>query len=244
MANFVLIHGAWHGGWCWQRVIPILERAGHTALGPDLPGMGDDPNPIAEATLDRWADRIADIARARAGKIILVGHSRGGPVITHAAPRIADRLAALVYLTARLVPPGRTMDSMQAAFPRPALMASSIVASPDGTYTTFDPAHAREIFYNTTPPEWADWALARVGREPTCNATTPIAGTMEGLAAIPRVYIECLRDQAIPLATQRGMRDSFPMTAIRALDCDHSPFLSMPENLAAALEEIAATYGG
>ena len=78
MAIFLLIHGAWHGGWCWRKVVPLLEADGHRALAPDLPGHGKDETPLTEVTLASYSDRICEIAGAQPGPIILVGHSMGG----------------------------------------------------------------------------------------------------------------------------------------------------------------------
>jgi len=63
MTTFILIHGAWHGGWCWERIVPLLEQQGHRVLAPDLPGMGNDSTPLATITLDYWAQFVADLVR-------------------------------------------------------------------------------------------------------------------------------------------------------------------------------------
>ncbi len=85
MAIFILIHGGAHGGWCWDHLVPELEKRGHRALAPDLPGMADSPLPISAATMPNWAKFVTDLARAQGEKVVLVGHSRGGPVIGEAA---------------------------------------------------------------------------------------------------------------------------------------------------------------
>jgi pimeloyl-ACP methyl ester carboxylesterase len=96
MAVFVLVHGAWHGAWCWERVLPLLEQRGHRVLAPDLPGMGRDPTPLAAITLDGWARFVVDLVGRQAEPVILVGHSRGGAVTSQAADRVPDRVAILV----------------------------------------------------------------------------------------------------------------------------------------------------
>ena len=73
MANFLLIHGAWHGAWCWHKVIPAIEALGHQAIAIDLPSHGRDKTPVAEATLESYARKVADVADQQPG-IHLVEH--------------------------------------------------------------------------------------------------------------------------------------------------------------------------
>ena len=95
MARFILVHGAWHGGWCWDEVSPRLTELGHQVRAPDLPGMGADAASGHVATLDEWAMFIAGIASAQDEPAILVGHSRGGIVISRAASSSIDMIRPL-----------------------------------------------------------------------------------------------------------------------------------------------------
>jgi pimeloyl-ACP methyl ester carboxylesterase len=94
MARFVLVHGAWHGGWCWERIVPLLGAAGHEVLAPDLPGLGADRTPFAADVLAQWADFVAGLVRGAAEPAVLVGHSRGGLVISEAAERALTKSAS------------------------------------------------------------------------------------------------------------------------------------------------------
>ena len=85
MSTFVLVHGGWSGGWCWDKVVPLLEEAGHEVQAPDLPGSGDDPTPIPEVSLRGYAERICGVLDARPEPAVLVGHSSGGSVVSQAA---------------------------------------------------------------------------------------------------------------------------------------------------------------
>ena len=78
MSTYVLIHGSWHGGWCWDKTVALLKEAGHQALAPDLPGHGQDKTPVAEITLARFVARVGEILEAQPEPVILVGHSMGG----------------------------------------------------------------------------------------------------------------------------------------------------------------------
>ena len=93
MARFVLVAGAWHGAWCWEFVIPLLEAKGHRAVTAELPGMGSDRTPFSGLDLAAWARAVAAVVEADPEPTILVGHSRGGIVISQTAELVPDRIS-------------------------------------------------------------------------------------------------------------------------------------------------------
>lgn len=108
MRTFILIHGSWHSAWNWHRVVPLIETAGHRAIAIDLPGMGRDKTPINEVRMADTVQRICSLIDEQAGKVVLVGHSKNGIMISQAAEFRPKRIEKLVYLAAYLVPDGRT----------------------------------------------------------------------------------------------------------------------------------------
>ena len=108
MPRILLVHGAFGQAACWDRVIPGLRAAGHSAEAIDLPGAGEDQTPVAEITLDRYARRVCE-ALSEGPPAILVGHSMGGMVITQAAARCPDRIERLVYVAAFLPEDGQSL---------------------------------------------------------------------------------------------------------------------------------------
>src|SRR5437660_360832 len=108
MSTYVLIHGDWHGGWCWKKVVPLLRRAGHTVFAPDLPGHGEDKTPLSAITPESIMQYTYDILDAQKEPIIFVGHSSGGMLITEAARQQPTKVKTLVYLSAFLLPSGVT----------------------------------------------------------------------------------------------------------------------------------------
>ncbi|AXU18940.1 hypothetical protein C7W88_07690 [Novosphingobium sp. THN1] len=110
MAGFVLIHGSWHGGWCFDPVAEILRARGHTVVAPTLPGMGGTAEEMAAVTLDRWGDFAAqhcrDLKAQGVGPVVLGGHSRGGLVVSTAAERDPSAMDAIVYICAMMLPAG------------------------------------------------------------------------------------------------------------------------------------------
>jgi pimeloyl-ACP methyl ester carboxylesterase len=239
MAVFVLVHGAWHGAWCWERVAPLLERRRHRVLAPDLPGMAQDPTPLPAVTLDLWARFVADLVGRQSEPVILVGHSRGGVVISQAAELVPNRIAVLVYLTAFLVPNGASLWSTMQLVPRDPARAPDLVMSEDRTTSTLAPQAVGNTFYNTTDEAWASRAAALVGAEPMAAWLTPLALSDDAFGRVPRIYVECRRDRAIPPALQRLMVAALPCPVV-SMDTDHSPFYSVPEQLAETLASIAA----
>lgn len=91
MSTYVLVHGAWHGAWCWKYVIPILENEGHNVIALDLPGHGEDKTPIPEITFDAYAKRVCKILDEQSEPVVLVGHSMGGAVISQVAEYLPSK---------------------------------------------------------------------------------------------------------------------------------------------------------
>jgi pimeloyl-ACP methyl ester carboxylesterase len=241
MSTFVLVHGAWHGAWCWERVVLLLEAQGHSVIAPDLPGMGEDRAPLGEVTLELWARFVAAIVRQQPEPVILVGHSRGGIVVSQAAEYVPDRIRTLAYLAAFLVPNGRTLlDTMRRIPPR-LESQDTLVFAPDGATSTIAPDAVRRVFYNTTPDEWVARAEALSGPEPMMSFTTPLQVTDERYGSVDRVYIECTRDRAIAPQLQRMMVAEMPCREVITMDTDHSPFYSAPDTLTAHLMTVTAS---
>ena len=239
MANFVLIHGVMHGGWFWQPVQSRLISLGHRAVAPDLAGSGEDPTPLDLIDLDLISRRIVDVVvdAAMDGPVVLVGHSLGGLVIGEAAERAPESLLGLVYVTATLVPPGENLHETLGLSGQPVAFTSggSNVMRPD-------PQLARRLFYNTCTPERADRAARRLVPYTARPLLEPSTVTDERFGRVPRAYIECLQDQAIPIETQRRMQAALPCDPVRILDCDHSPAISASDELADILVSISEGF--
>jgi pimeloyl-ACP methyl ester carboxylesterase len=109
MSRYVLVHGAWHGSWCWEKVVPLLSQAGHQVETLDLPGHGQDRTPFREITLAAYTKRVCATLDAQAEPVILVGHSMGGIVITQVAEERLEKIQTLVYLTAFLPQNGESL---------------------------------------------------------------------------------------------------------------------------------------
>jgi pimeloyl-ACP methyl ester carboxylesterase len=233
--HFVLVHGSWHGAWCWYRVVAALESAGHRVTALDLPSAGIDGTPPAGVTLAAAADRVVAALDAAAEPVVLVGHSAGGPVISMAAEARPDRIAKLVYVTAYLLPSGVSSAATQLQDTGSAITGHLRLRA-DGTIDVERPAR-REIFYGECDD--ADVALAQSLLKPI-GARTALDPVVigDGFARVRRFYVTCLRDRAISPAAQRAMYTALPCERVLAIRSDHSPFFSHPSALVRALATI------
>jgi len=234
MSTYVLVHGAWHGAWCWDKVKPLLEEAGHKVVVFDLPGHGDDKTPTAEVTLAAYTDRVCDVLDAQSEPVILVGHSMGGVVITQAAEYRPEKIDTLVYLSAFLLRDGEFLLQVAGADAE-ALVLRSLVMSADESCATVRDEALRDAFYG----DCSDEDVARAKSLLVAQAAAPLAtavSTTEGRwGQVRRVYVSCLRDRAITPACQESMYMASPCEKVLTLDTSHSPFLSVPEELAGLL---------
>jgi pimeloyl-ACP methyl ester carboxylesterase len=210
-------------------------QAGHAVVAPDLPSLGRDCTPPGAVTLASWTDSIGAFVEAAEEPVILVGHSRGGIVISAVAERMPERIARLVYVTAFLLRDGETLLLVAETVAGTSRIVPNLVMTPDQSAITVADAALREGFYGECPEE--DLTLARLllRPEPAAPSATPVRVTPERFGRVSRVYIECRRDQAIPVELQRRMARDSDCPVVASLDTDHSPFFSTPEALVEAL---------
>lgn len=237
MNTFVLIHGAWHGAWCWYRIVARLERAGHRVIAPDLLGAGRERTPLASVTLESWREQIGAIVAAEREPVVLVGHSRGGIVISEVAEHYPDKVRKLVYVAASLCRNGETAGQWVASA-TDSLTGPNIVVSEDGVSATCRPQGLKELLYGLCGEE--DIALARacVTPEPLAPMGTPVRVSEQRFGRVPRVYVRCLQDRAATPAMQARMIEASPCEEVITLDADHSPFFSRPDQLSKELARL------
>jgi pimeloyl-ACP methyl ester carboxylesterase len=237
MSTFLLIHGAWHGAWCWHKLVPRLEKFGHTVIAPDLPSLGRDRTPVKRVSLTTWRESVCRIVDSAPEPVFLVGHSRGGIVISEVAEHRPERVRTLVYLSAFLLRDGECLFDL-ASHPE-SLVPPNMVMSDDKSSSMVRDDALREVFYGECSDD--DVALARLclQPEPTVPLATPVRITAANYGTVPRVYVECARDRAMPLVMQRQMQAASPCRQVLSIDTDHSPFFSRPDELARALNSLA-----
>jgi pimeloyl-ACP methyl ester carboxylesterase len=237
----LLVHGAWHGAWCWDRVVAALTGRGIPAVAIDLPGRGADTGPLSDLHGD--ADRVRRALDGFDEPVVLVGHSYGGAVITEAGvhPAVAD----LVYLASFNLDDGESVMSAAVAESedggldhsgRPDVLAHLCVAE-DGT-STVDAEGARILFYNDCRPEAADWAVERLGPHPM--ATMSQCPNAVAWRHRPSVYVVCSLDNIVHPDLQRILARR--ADHVVEWPTGHSPFLSRPDLVADLLAD--RSHGG
>lgn len=237
MATFLMIHGAWHGGWCFEPLRPLLEDRGHVLIAPSLPGMDGGNVQASAVTLDLWAAFVADLARQQREPVILCGHSRGGIVISSVAEQAPECVSGLVYITAFMLPRGQSLRGFQTEAPNLAFSAA-LRPTADGSAIRFEPGAAAELLYHRCTEAVRRDAARRLVPEPAQPLVTPLSLGATRFGRVPRHYIECSDDRALLLVRQRAMQTLLPCSSVATLDSDHSPFLSCPEALVRALVQI------
>jgi pimeloyl-ACP methyl ester carboxylesterase len=234
----VLVHGAWHGGWAFERVLPLLRGSGVTALAVDLPGHGEDAASLGDLHTDAARVR-AELDRAD-DRVVLLGHSYGGAVITEAGDHPA--VSHLVYLCAMALDANESCGNAVAEEAAGAGVShegrpdvgAGLRQGPDGT-TTLDPTVAATCFYNDCDAATVAWATARL--EPQSMVALTQVPSAVAWRTKPSTYVVCSGDLAIHPEVQRLLARRCTTTV--EWPTGHSPFLSRPELVTSLLAELA-----
>jgi pimeloyl-ACP methyl ester carboxylesterase len=244
MARIVLVHGAFSGAWVWEPVLPGLREAGHTVETFDLPGQGSDQTPIEQVDLDAYARRTCEVLAA-GEPAVLVGHSMGGMVITQAAARTPEQVVQLVYLAAFLPGDGQSLLELT-HYPEAAgdQVQANMVVEGDPPVARL-PAEAVKVALGEccTDTQLA-WLIEHTVSQPVVPFTQPFRldpDRAEAFAALPRAYITCLRDRAIPPQMQRRMFTDAGCDPVVEIDTDHSVWLSRTDDVVTAVDRLART---
>ena len=219
----MLVSGAWHGSWCWEKLQRELAAANWGCTTVDLPS-------IAEKGSERYglhddAGVIRQAIDAIGGPVVIVAHSYGGAPVTEGAAG-ADNVRQIIYLTAFQLDEGESLLGAVGGQPPPWWRIEGDIVTPDNPH---------QVFFGDVPAEEADRAVERLLPQSLRAFTEEL--TAAAWKTIPSTYIICDNDQAIPVFAQEAM--SARSTAVHRLPTSHSPFLSQPATLAALLAEIA-----
>ena len=237
MKTYLLIHGSWHSAWNWHKVVPLIEKAGHKAIAIDLPGMGRDKTPIQEVRMKSTVEIICRLIDNIPGKVILVGHSKNGIMISQAAEYRPDKIEKLVYLAAYLIPNGKTQKEYSVQDTE-GWLKPYVTQHPETNSHTLQPEIFREGLYHDCDEDITELAKVLLSNEPVESAITPLQLTEENFGRVPRVYIECTEDRAVTPFIQRKMYTETPCEKVYSLPTSHSPFFSNPKELVEILLDV------
>ena len=227
--HFVLIHGAWHGGWCWEGVIQELEKAGHTAEAPTMPGHNPDDD-RARIQFDDYIDKICDVVNRQSRPVVLVGHSSGGYLLQAAAPRVADKIARLVFLNAFILPEGKSQFDLVPPEASEAMTAAA-QASPDNCVPVIED-FVRNMLMAGEPAEKQDALIKRLVPQPFTLFTTPVATEAFGKLNIPKTVVFCKGDVSLPPGAYLGMAQGLGEYSLIEVEGGHEAFFTNPNLVA------------
>lgn len=237
MKTYILIHGSWHSAWNWHKVTPLLEKAGHRVFAIDLPGMGRDKTPIEKVTMKGTVQKIVDLIDSIEGKVILVGHSKNGIMISQAAEYRPEKIEKLVYLAAYLVPNGKTQREYSIQ-DTGGWLKPYVTLYPETGSHTLQPEIYKEGLYHDCDDDITELAKVLLGHEPVESGITPLELTAERWGSVPRVYIECTEDRAVTPYIQQKMYTETPCEKVYKMNTSHSPFFSQPKALVDILTSL------
>lgn len=245
---YVLIHPAWHGGWCWSKVAPLLRAEGHDVYMPTLTGLGERvhlSNPdISLAT--HIEDVVGALEFENLQRVILVGNSSGGMVITGVADRVPERLSRLVYLDAFVPEHNQSLIDLLPADRRQG-MEEFVKAEGQGwLLPRFAPLPWERIvrdMWGVTSDDDVSWMLARLRPTPFRHFTDPVRRTNPAAANVSHVFIRCQQYQPgrhPAFDRHAAMAQQTSGWRYRELAAPHLPYITHPAELAKVLLDLAA----
>ena len=231
--TIILVHGAWADVSSWDAVIPLLKAQGHEVIAVNLAGHGKDTTPFAEITFQTYVDQVKAAIGTRTN-VILVGHSFAGLVISQVAEEIPTQIHKLIFLAATLPHDGDSLLSLAKQDP----------LSHTGKYLSIDQAHGAaiiakegvaDIFAADAPQNVQEYIAANIKPEPLAPLATPVHLTEQNFGSVKKVYIHTLNDHTISYPAQQAMVKNSKIAKVYMLSSSHTPFISMPDKLAAIL---------
>ncbi len=234
--RFVLLHGAWHGGWCWDGVIRLLEKSGHVAEAPTMPGHapGDDRSKV---TFNSYVEKIVQVLQRQPRPVILVGHSSAGMLLQSAAPKIPEKIARLVFHNAFIVPDG--MAQFDVVPPEVAEgMIAAAKASPDNSVPV-DEGFVRNVLLSGERKELQDALLERLTPQPLALFTTKVRTEAFNKLTIPKTVLFCKDDVSLPPGAFLGMAQNLGKFDLFDIPGGHETLFTNPDVIAQELIRIA-----
>ena len=239
MTDFVLVHGGWHGGWCWRRLAPLLRAAGHEVYAPTLTGLGDRAHLATPVTglATHVEDVVARLEMDDLHDVVLVGHSSGGAVVTGVAQRAPDRLAVLVYMDAFVAGPGQSVLDLVSPARREHFLSAVDVAG----RIVLDWEVAMDGWAVRLEADRA-WMRPRLRPHPVGGLADPLPA--DRMPDLPRHFVHCT-DKPGPdsFAGFAATASTDPAWRFDALDAGHDAMITDPKQLARVLLDAHGAPG-
>ncbi|MGC4036568.1 MAG: alpha/beta fold hydrolase [Chitinophagaceae bacterium] len=236
--TYVLVHGAWQAPYVWEAVRADLESKGNKVIIVELPGHGKDTTATYTLSLDVYRDKVVDAISNVDGKVILVGHSMGGMVITSVAEKIPSKINKLVYIGAFLPKSGQALTDLAYSDPDSKL-GPLLVPSADQLTLDVKRDSLTYLFINDGTQAEKDRVIANYRAEPAIPFTNKVMLTNENFGVVEKVYIKTLGDIVISPGLQKRMIADAGIKTIYEVNTSHSPFLAQPHTVSGLLLKIA-----
>jgi len=231
--NFVLVHGAWHGGWCWRRVADLLEKQGHKVFTPTLTGLGERSH-LMRAGIN-VSTHVTDIVNMlkweRLSGVVLCGHSYGGLVVSGVAEQVADKIGSIVFLDAFLPDNGDSMMELTAQAVRDQIKAAS-----ERGELGVPPRSAAAFLVNEKDRAWVD-SLCVPQPIGCMTEKVKLSGARERIGKKAYIRAASYPNPGFDAAYARVKADRSWRTY--QVPCGHDVMVDMPERLAEILLEVA-----
>lgn len=236
--TYVLVHGAWQAPYVWDVVRADLEKKGHKVIVVELPGHGNDQTPTHTLNLDVYRDKVIESFSKAEDKVILVGHSMGGMVITHVAEMAATRISKLVYVGAFLPANGQALTDLAYSDPDSKL-GPNLVPSADQLTLDVKKEYLSNLFINDGTEANKKLVITNYRAEPAIPFTNKVTLTDGNFGAVEKVYIKTLQDVVISPGLQGRMIAAAGIKTVLEVNTSHSPFLSQPHTISELLLKVA-----
>lgn len=234
MATYVLVHGSWHGGWCWRHVSPLLRAAGHESYAPTLTGLGDRSHQRSpEVGLNTHVTDVGNLLFYEdLTEVVLVGHSYAGLVIKGVAETVPERLARLIYLDAYVPAAGQSWFSMH-----PEETVDSVRAEMENG-RGYRPPKSPD-FFGVTEPKMASWVEERLVPQPRATYEEPVPSHKS--SKLPCSFVHFTEGPLAPRFAPFAVEAREEGWKVRELQAGHDAMLTAPRELASLLIELGGT---
>lgn len=235
MSHYVLVHGAWEESRIWDDVSPVLEKGGHTVTALDLPGHGQNSQPISQVTMASYVQSVVDRIKQLDQNVVLVAHSMAGAVTSQVAELIPEKIERLIYVAAFLLKNGSTvLEAMQSDSAGEFL--PKIVFSDDQSFATVPEQALRNVGFHDVDENAIRRVLPLMAeRQATAPFMAQVVVSEENFGSVPKSYIRTAIDKVTSPALQDRMISNWPVESVLDLQSGHFPAFSVPEDLAALL---------
>jgi pimeloyl-ACP methyl ester carboxylesterase len=231
--TIVLVHGAWSDASSWDAVTPLLKAQGEEVINVNLAGHGKDTTSFAGITFQTYVDQVKAAIGTRTN-VVLVGHSFAGLVISQVVEEVPAQIKELIFLAAALPHDGDSLLSLAKQDPASHIGKSLTIDQEHGAAIIAKDSVA-DIFAADAPKQVQEYIAANIKPEPLAPLATPVHLTEKNFGSIKKVYIHTVNDHAISYPAQQYMVKTGKVAKVYTLQSSHTPFISMPDKLAAIL---------